>query len=187
MSLPGELVVARFRISYSRSTSTRGEWNMLRRLAVLGGLAAVMLTLAGVALAEHPGGGGTPFFATLTPQAECNATGTCNLGQPGASGQTEMRLNSGQEEICFTTEASGLATPVTGAHIHRAPPGRSGPIVVPFTPQAPGVGSGCVPASRELIKEIRQNPENFYVNVHTQAFPAGAIRGQMCGPGRGNC
>ena len=165
---------------------------MFRRLAVMGVLACVTLVVASVALADHPGGGGTPMFATLTPGAECNnpappATPTCNLGQPGASGTTEMRLNSGQEEICFTTEASGLTSPVVGAHIHRAPVGRAGPIVVPFTPDAPGVGTGCVFASRELIKEIRQNPENFYVNVHTSAFPAGAIRGQLCGPGRGNC
>jgi hypothetical protein len=162
---------------------------MFRRLAVLGGLAAVMLALAGAALADHPGEGGTPFFATLTPEAECNAATpvpACGLGQPGASGQTELRLNSGQEEICFTTEAQGLTHPLTGAHIHRAPAGIAGPIVVPF-PTAQGVGSACVPASRELIKEIRQNPEAFYVNVHTTAFRAGAIRGQLCGPGRGNC
>jgi CHRD domain len=146
----------------------------------------VMLALAGVALADHPGGGGTPFFATLTPEAECNAAGVCNLGQPGASGETELRLNSGQEEICYTTTAEGLTHPLTGAHIHRAPAGVAGPIVVPF-PTEQGVGSACVFAPRELIKEIRQNPEAFYVNVHTTAFRAGAIRGQLCGPGRGNC
>src|SRR5687768_14753869 len=159
---------------------------MFRGLAVLAGLAAVVLALAGVALADHPGEGGTPFYATLTPEAECNAAGLCNRGQPGASGETELRLNSGQEEICYTTTAEGLTHPLSGAHIHRAPAGVSGPIVVPF-PTAQGVGSACVPASRELIKEIRQNPEQFYVNVHTTAFPAGAIRGQLCGPGRGNC
>lgn len=170
---------------------------MLRRLAVVGVLACVTLVVAGVALADHPGGGGTPMFATLTPEAECNNPApptppTCNLGQPGASGTTEMRLNSGQEEICFTTEAEGLIAPATGAHIHRAPEGRAGPIVVFFTPTAPAIGSGCVFAPRELIKEIRQHPERFYVNVHTTGpagigFPAGAIRGQICGPGRGHC
>ncbi len=73
---------------------------------------------------------------------------------------------------------------MTGAHIHEAPAGVAGPIVVPLSPP---VGDGCVPASRELIKEIRKNPESFYVNVHTAGRPAGAIRGQLCGPGRGNC
>jgi hypothetical protein len=36
-----------------------------------------------------------------------------------------------------------------------------------------------VSASRELILEILQNPEGFYVNVHNADFPAGAVRGQL--------
>ena len=153
-------------------------------IALAAGLLAA-LALVGTAAADHPGMGGTPFFATLTPEAECNPTGTaCDLGQPGASGTTALRLNSGQEEICFKTETTGLTSNVIDAHIHRAPAGFAGPAIVPLTPW---VGEGCVSASRELIKEIRQNPENFYVNVHTAAFRGGAVRGQLCGPGRGQC
>jgi hypothetical protein len=156
----------------------------MRRLTALCVVWAIGLVLAAIAAADHPGRGGTPFFATLTPEAECNTLRVCGLGQPGAAGETSLRLNSGQQEVCFKTAATGLATPVTGAHIHRAPAGVPGPIVVPLSPS---VGDGCVFAPRELIKEIRKNPENFYVNVHTTEFRGGAIRGQLCGPGRGNC
>jgi hypothetical protein len=38
---------------------------------------------------------------------------------------------------------------------------------------------GCVTADKDLIKDIRQNPENYYVNVHNAAFPGGAVRGQL--------
>ncbi len=39
--------------------------------------------------------------------------------------------------------------------------------------------TGCVSAERDLIREIIRNPEQFYVNVHTAPFRAGAVRGQL--------
>ena len=41
------------------------------------------------------------------------------------------------------------------------------------------VVAACVSAGEDLIKEIRQNPANYYVNVHNADFPDGAIRGQL--------
>lgn len=135
--------------------------------------------------------GGTPFMATLVPQTEVTAAG--GDPNPAATGIALVTLNSGQEEVCFEMTFSGLSAPVSDAHIHAAPAGVSGGVVIPFAlpvaPALPAVRAGevarCVPADRELIMAIRKNPENYYVNIHTRetgnpnARPAGAIRGQL--------
>ena len=98
-------------------------------------------------------------------------------GDPDGSGFIELTLNQGRGEICYSISVSNLDT-ITGGHIHRAPAGSFGGIVVHlFGSTMPS--EACVSAEKALIKEIRQNPEAFYVNVHTNTFPGGAIRGQL--------
>jgi hypothetical protein len=49
-----------------------------------------------------------------------------------------------------------------------------------LTAPSTGTSTGCVDnVSVALIKELRQTPEKFYVNVHNAEFPNGAIRGQL--------
>jgi hypothetical protein len=138
--------------------------------------------------------GGTPFSAVLVPGTEVpNPPG--GDPNPSAGGFAVVTLNSGQEEVCFEVTFSGLSANVSDAHIHEGPAGVRGPVVVPFAapvaPLFPAVTAGsvarCVPADRELIKRIRKDPENFYVNIHTRSSPAnpatdrpgGAIRGPL--------
>ena len=70
------------------------------------------------------------------------------------------------------------------AHIHEAPVGEPGDIVVPLFEGVFGgtdAVSDCVfGVNRDLIKDIRKHPAEYYVNVHsTPGFEAGAIRGQL--------
>lgn len=59
----------------------------------------------------------------------------------------------------------------------------AGPVVVPlFEGMFSGTDeiSDCVDVDRDLIAAIRQNPSEYYVNVHsTPGFEAGAVRGQL--------
>ncbi|MBO6676925.1 MAG: CHRD domain-containing protein, partial [Rhizobiales bacterium] len=40
-------------------------------------------------------------------------------------------------------------------------------------------GENCVDVDAALLKKIGGKPANYYVNVHTAKFPAGAVRGQL--------
>ena len=67
-----------------------------------------------------------------------------------------------------------------GTHIHRGSRTAAGPIVVQMSaPDANGLSSGCTTTAQTLIDEILGNPANFYLNVHTTDFPAGAVRSAL--------
>ena len=135
----------------------------------------IMIVLTVLALASIAADGGRKFTTTLTGAAEVPVP-----GDPDGSGTALITLNHGQGEVCFELTVSNIALPATGAHIHAAPAGSPGSVVVPLTPpDASGSSSGCVIADRALIKAIIQNPEQYYVNVHNAGFPGGALRGQL--------
>jgi hypothetical protein len=149
---------------------------------LLAALAA--LALAGTASAAKLGGaeqGGRLFTTTLSGAEEVDPiTGALGAGDPDGSGLATLTVNPGQEEVCYELSVEGITLPAIGAHIHVGDAGENGPVVVPLNPpDASGVSSGCAQVPRELALAIIQNPENYYVNVHTTDFPNGALRGQL--------
>ena len=69
-------------------------------------------------------------------------------------------------------------TPTMG-HIHMAPRGSNGPVIVPLTHS--GDGKWTVPAGAKLTPEqLRAYREgNLYVNVHSAKYPGGEVRAQL--------
>jgi hypothetical protein len=60
------------------------------------------------------------------------------------------------------------------------PAGQNGPIKVTLEPpDGHGHAMGCVHAGRNKIRQIRDNPPNFFLNVHNGEFTAGAFRGRL--------
>ncbi len=100
------------------------------------------------------------------------------MGDPDGTGWAEFTLNSGQGTIEYTLHVENI-DPATAAHIHIAPAGVSGPVVVPLTAPSTGMSTGIATVDKELIKAIRKDPSAYYVNVHNPAYPAGAVRGQL--------
>ncbi|MBC9820662.1 CHRD domain-containing protein [Terrabacter sp. MAHUQ-38] len=97
---------------------------------------------------------------------------------PDGSGTARVWVNPGLNEVCYELTVADIA-PAVAAHIHVAPVGVNGPIVVPLAAPTTGSSSGCADVSRELAQALVMHPENYYVNVHNADYPGGAIRGQL--------
>lgn len=89
--------------------------------------------------------------------------------------------------MCFELKWREISRP-TAAHIHAAPAGVNGSIVVDLLTSSDtirhedgrGRAKGCVKGVvKSLIRDFELHPATFYVNIHTKGFPAGAIRGNL--------
>lgn len=120
---------------------------------------------------------GQTLGAVLTGAAEVPPTTT-----PGF-GNATVTFDSTRQNITVTVTVTNLGSPITASHIHESPAGVNGNVVIGFTPAASftnGTLTGTFgPLDAGLVSRMLQNPSNFYVNVHTQQFPGGAVRGQL--------
>jgi len=115
-----------------------------------------------------------------------------------ASAQSiKVNLTGAQEVPPVTTSASGVGSIMvapdgsisgtittsgvegTMAHIHEAPMGQNGPVIVPFTKTSDTVWSA--PAGAKLTEAQLQSLKNgnLYLNVHSATNKPGEIRGQL--------
>lgn len=117
--------------------------------------------------------GGRPLYTSLSGAAEVP-----DPGDPDGFGTAFLTLNQGQGLICWELSVSEIGS-ATAAHIHAAEAGVSGPVVVTLSPPSEGSSYGCTEVDAELIMAIRQNPSGYYVNVHNNDYPVGALRGQL--------
>ncbi len=141
---------------------------MPKKSTALVAAAGALLAVGAVAAPSYAADGGRRFNVSLTGAAEVPGP-----GDPDASGTAMLRLNPDQGTVCYELGNAMGIDPESAAHIHEGAAGTNGGVVVFLD------SGGCAEANRATILEIFRNPANYYVNVHTAAFPGGAIRGQL--------
>lgn len=100
-------------------------------------------------------------------------------GDVDGVGEAKIRLKPNKNQICAKLEVKYIDQ-ATAAHIHHAPKGSAGVVIVALPiPNEDGKSEGCIEVDSELLEKIRSNPQDYYVNVHNNAYPNGAIRGQL--------
>jgi CHRD domain len=139
------------------------------------GAACTVAVTAALGQGSDPG----TLHATLLGSKEVSSDGAKGAGDPDGRGGATAVLDGRQ--VCIAVAVKNIARPVQ-AHIHRGGADVAGPVVVTIT--APrqgdsGAAGGCATLSRADARAIAANPGRFYVNVHTGAFPGGAVRGQL--------
>jgi hypothetical protein len=102
-------------------------------------------------------------------------------GDPDGNGTVEIRVVPTSGSVCWNLYARAI-DPATAAHIHRGAAGSSGPPVLTLTtPDANGRSQGCATVDQNLARQMVLAAQDFYVNVHNETHPQGAIRGQLRG------
>lgn len=139
-------------------------------------IALALTAAAAPALAESARHGGVKLSATLSGADEVNAQGVRNQGDADGAGTFSGRLVPGKGQLCYTLTSSGIDAP-TMAHIHSGAAGVNGPVFVGFPDLT--AGEHCIAVDRKKATALIAKPQNYYVNIHNAAYPAGAVRGQI--------
>jgi hypothetical protein len=160
----------------------------MRRITTLVIVIAALLVSSAVGASGRP----STYVAPLSGAEEVPPNDSL------ARGQAVFRLSADGMSLDYRLIVANLAD-VTQAHIHVAPVGANGPVVVWLYPDAPpaqpipGRSSGILSTGTitqaDLVGQLAGEPlsalielmddDRTYVNVHTSAFPPGEIRGQI--------
>ncbi|MGH2828125.1 MAG: CHRD domain-containing protein, partial [Actinomycetota bacterium] len=127
----------------------------------------------------------TVLRAGLNGDKEVSATGEKGVGDPNGNGKAVVRIKVKRQRACFSLSWNRIVAP-SMAHIHRGDADTAGPIVIPLfmtgdeaapddqdLPDTLDSAGGCVTGvGKPLLRRIRNNPRDFYVNIHNDPFPA---------------
>lgn len=130
--------------------------------------------------AANPGG---EIRDQLSLQPALHFDASINAAQAGTTSTGfslgTVNVNYDLNTITVHAIAEGLTGPIQSAHIHEGAPGSAGPVVYDLGPLL--VGNEII-GQLPLIDIASLNKflsGDYYINIHTAAFPNGEIRGQI--------
>ena len=114
--------------------------------------------------------------AALSPAEEVPGPGV-------KDGVGAAAVNVAGTKVCSDLKVTMGQKPLQ-AHIHQGAKGASGPVVVDLMPVfTPGesayTSKTCVDTTADTAAQLIADPAGYYVNVHSEAHPQGAMRGQL--------
>jgi hypothetical protein len=129
-----------------------------------------------------PGSAKAVFMvAKLNGRNEVQEPGKPAVGDPDGRALALVKIKGNR--VSFALEYEGIGAPTLG-HIHEGKAGVNGNVKVGlFTTAMPDTVSAAagslIVQDPAVTTAIRSNPAGFYVNVHSDEFKGGAVRGQL--------
>ena len=152
----------------------------MRRL-ILGVVVACVVAASAASVAPAKNGNGVMCVLHAKLTAKSETTGSTST----AKGHTQIKVRANGTIEFKTQILNKNGETFVAGHIHQAPVGVAGPIVVPLF-ASPGTTARHIrqsgvatPNAGTTGAALCTNPSAYYVNYHTTAFPGGAIRGQL--------
>ncbi|MDQ3810464.1 MAG: CHRD domain-containing protein [Chloroflexota bacterium] len=160
-----------------------------RRLLCVVALAVGLVALPGSALAQETNEAHPTFVTVMTGFEEVPGAATLATGYAG------ILVSHDRNTVYYSITLTDASTRIVAAHLHFAPRGEAGPVVVPLcgTEANPCQTEGLVTQGSftaeqftgpflndnldRLIQEARAGL--IYANVHSTKFPNGEARGQL--------
>jgi len=116
-------------------------------------------------------GGGSTSSSVPTTASTIGGEGIEMSGPEGTSGDLRFTLAVERSELCYRIAITGAVA--EESHVHRL----TGEDVLALTPPgADGKVETCSASDQLLIEELKETPERFYVDVHTDK---GLLRGNL--------
>jgi CHRD domain len=152
----------------------------MRRL-ILGVVVACVVAASAASVAPAKNGNGVMCVLHARLTATSETTGSTST----AKGHTQIKVRANGTIEFKTHILNKNGETFVAGHIHLAPVGVAGSIVVPLF-ASPGTTARHIRQSGVATPNpgttgaaLCTNPNAYYVNYHTTAFPGGAIRGQL--------
>ena len=145
------------------------------------GCIAALLVIALIAIAGCGGSASTPSSAPSQPlhlyRARLTGRAEIPKGAANGSGYAIIAVHRGSV-VCWRFVLHGFLN-ATVAQIHVGSDGRAGRVLQPLSTGPRLRHRGCIQTSPTAVTAIERDPSNYYVDVHSQLYPAGAVRGQL--------
>ena len=148
---------------------------MRKRLTVI----ALAVAVASVMVFGGPASAGKPGTGTVREAELTGAEVVPGPGDPDGQGMARIIFYPMKHKICYRVTVSGIRT-ATRAHLHIGDAGEEGGMVKLNLLPPRNSARECVrDLGERFIKKIARNSSSYYVDVHDNEYPGGALRGQL--------